>query len=377
MEVLEHRESRGVGSGLMQSSLEVGVGDRPNAGGTPSCGGQGRAGGLELDVTPNRHEGEGTEEGHVGPLEVFHPGESTDEPGSSIVVAEALRCRVKITTRRSLHLRIANHTTSDVYVRLVGHGGHIAGISTGPPRNTLEQSAVAVKDSIPLSPLKPAAPPDAQQQSNEGRTSASGKDLQPSRVSMETSNLRPQTPKAEDEVVEDDEASGSLTISELVYSPCASMLPTPVDDSQGGVDLLFSSPVQSPARLLRELHADPDIQAQLEVVRERDRAYERTRMAARGGMGGVLTSSLRLLSSNERFNACVLSVARFVGVVMGILLVTVPTLLLLLESDIDVSFLHEIRQTPEFEQFHYEYYCPLRRWILCRISMAMENLWSD
>lgn len=163
----------------------------------------------------------------------------------------------------------------------------------------------------------------------------------------------------------------------LLSSPCASMLPTPVDDSQGGVDLLFSSPVQSPARLLRELHADPDIQAQLEVQRERDRAYERTRLAARSQMGGVLSSSLQLLSSNERVNACVLSVARFVAVVMGVLLVTVPTLLLLLESDIDVSFLHEIRQTPEFEQFHYEYYCPLRRWILCRISMAMENLWSD
>uniref|UniRef100_A0AAQ5ZKF7 FERM domain-containing protein 3 n=1 Tax=Amphiprion ocellaris TaxID=80972 RepID=A0AAQ5ZKF7_AMPOC len=144
--------------------------------------------------------------------------------------------------------------------------------------------------------------------------------------------------------------------------------------------MIFQSPVWSesnPARLLRELHADPDIQAQLEAERERDRAYERTRQAARSRMSGVLTSSLRLLSSNERVNACVLSMARFIAVVMGVLLVTVPMLLLLLESDIDVSFLHEIRQTPEFEQFHYEYYCPLRRWILCKISMAMENIWSD
>ncbi|XP_062237764.1 FERM domain-containing protein 3 isoform X2 [Platichthys flesus] len=230
-----------------------------------------------------------------------------------------------------------------------------------PSPNEYEETApdngvVAVKDSVPLSPLKPSAPP---------------------RVSMETSTLRPQTPKAEDEAQEDDGAGGPLTISELVYSPCASMLSTPVDDSQGGVDLLFSSPVQSPARMLRELHADPDIQAQLEAERERDRVYERTRLATRSRMGGVLTSSLRLLSSNERVNACVLSVARFVAVVMGVLLVTVPTLLLLLESDIDVSFLHEIRQTPEFDQFHYEYYCPFRRWILCKISMAMENLWSD
>lgn len=153
------------------------------------------------------------------------------------------------------------------------------------------------------------------------------------------------------------------------------MLPTPVDDSQGGVDSIFSSHVQSPARLLRELHADPDIQAQLEAERERDQIYEPTRLAARSPVGRVL--SLHLLSSNDRVNACLLSMARFIAVVSGILIVTVPMLLLLLESDIDVSFLHEIRQTPEFEQFHYEYYCPFRRWVLCKVSMAMDNFWSD
>uniref|UniRef100_A0A3P9B8N2 FERM domain containing 3 n=1 Tax=Maylandia zebra TaxID=106582 RepID=A0A3P9B8N2_9CICH len=373
MELLGHRNSSDVGGSLVQGSLELG--DGPGVDNTQNYGS--KIGGLELDMTPERLREEGMKQREVGALEVFHPGEAEDEQDSSIVVAEALRCQVKITTRRSLHLRIANHTRRDVYVRLVGNGGRIAGFSTGPQRNILEESVAAVKDSVPLSPLKSSAgSADAEQQSTEAGNSASGNDLQP-RVSMETSNLRPQTPKAEHELEEDDEASGTLTISELTYSPCASMLPTPVDDSQGGVDLLFSSPVQSPARLLRELHADPDIQAQLEAERERDRAYERTRLAARSRMSGVLTSSLRLLSSNDRVNACVLSVARFVAVVMGVLLVTVPTLLLLLESDIDVSFLHEIRQTPEFEQFHYEYYCPLRRWILCKISMAMENLWSD
>ncbi|KAM6931167.1 FERM domain-containing protein 3 isoform 2-T2 [Xenentodon cancila] len=252
-----------------------------------------------------------------------------------------------------------------------------------PSTNEYEESAtesgvVSVKDPVPLSPPKPPTTPgDTEQQSTDAGNSHLGSDLQPLCVSMETSNLRPQSPKPEDGLEEDDEAGGPLTISELSYSPCASMLPTPVEDGQGGADLVFSSAVQSPARLLRELHADPDIQAQLEAERERDRAYERTRLAARSRMSGVLSSSLRLLSSNERVNACVLSMARFVAVVMGVLLITVPTLLLLLESDIDVSFLHEIRQTPEFEQFHYEYYCPLRRWILCKISMAMENLWSD
>lgn len=75
-----------------------------------------------------------------------------------------------------------------------------------------------MKDSVPLSPLKPsAAPTDTEQQSAEEGNSALNNDLQHPHVSTETSNLRPQTPKAEDEVEEDDDASGALTISELVY----------------------------------------------------------------------------------------------------------------------------------------------------------------
>uniref|UniRef100_A0A6Q2Z744 FERM domain-containing protein n=1 Tax=Esox lucius TaxID=8010 RepID=A0A6Q2Z744_ESOLU len=177
----------------------------------------------------------------------------------------------------------------------------------------------------------------------------------------------------EEDEEEEEETSGALTISELVYSPCASMLPTPVDDSQGGVDRLFQSPIQSPARLLRELHADPDIQSQLQAERARDRAFERARAAGRNVLGG----GLRLLTRNDRVNGCVLSAIRLVSMVTGVLLVAVPMLLLLLESDIDVSFLREIRLTPEFQQFHYEYYCPLRRWLLCKVSAAMERLGWD
>ncbi|CAF94926.1 unnamed protein product, partial [Tetraodon nigroviridis] len=355
-------EVLGHSSVAMQSAPGSGVGE---LGGSVSRVGQSRARGLTGDATPEMNG-----DGEAGALQVFQPEGSTEERAPSVPAAETLRCQVKITTCRSLHLRIANHTARDVYVRLVGHGGHVAEISTGVPRNALEQSVASVKNSIPLSPLKP--PSADSERGVEKNNPAPGKDLQSPCVSMETSNLRPQTPKAEVDLEDGDEASSPLTISELAYSPCASMLPTPISDSQRGVDLLFSSPVQSPARMLRELHADPEIQARLEAEREQDRAYERTCQAARGHAGGLLSGSLRLLSSNERVNACLLSVARFVAVVMGILLVTVPTLLLLLESDIDVSFLHEIRQTPEFEQFHYEYYCPLRRWILCKISLAME-----
>lgn len=75
-----------------------------------------------------------------------------------------------------------------------------------------------MKDPVPLSPLKPSATPaDAEQQGTERGICAFGNDLQSPHVSMETSNLRPQMAKAEDEVAEDDEAGGPLTISELVY----------------------------------------------------------------------------------------------------------------------------------------------------------------
>ncbi|RXN12662.1 FERM domain-containing 3-like protein [Labeo rohita] len=40
---------------------------------------------------------------------------------------DAMRCQVKITTRHNLHLRMANYTARDVYVRLLGHGDRISG----------------------------------------------------------------------------------------------------------------------------------------------------------------------------------------------------------------------------------------------------------
>ncbi|XP_071012072.1 FERM domain-containing protein 3 [Oncorhynchus clarkii lewisi] len=241
-----------------------------------------------------------------------------------------------------------------------------------PSTNEYEETSadnglLALKDSVHLSPLKPSTTPTERElEWLEGSALGQHKEEEaPTRAGGEA--------EGQEEDEEEEETSGVLTISELVYNPCASMLPTPVDDGQGGVDLLFQSPIQSPARLLRELHADPDIQAQLVAERVRDRAFERARVVGRSMLG----SGLRLLTRNERVNTCVLSAVRLIAMVIGVLLVAVPMLLLLLESDIDVSFLHEIRQTPEFEQFHYEYYCPLRHWILCKISMVMERLGWD
>lgn len=40
---------------------------------------------------------------------------------------ETMRCQVKITTRHNLQLRMVNHTSRDVHVRLLGHGERITG----------------------------------------------------------------------------------------------------------------------------------------------------------------------------------------------------------------------------------------------------------
>lgn len=79
-------------------------------------------------------------------------------------------------------------------------------------------TGVPIKDSAPLSPLNPStAPVDTEQQNAEKGNFALSNDLQTPRVAMETSNLRPQTPKPEDEAEDEDDSSGALTISELVY----------------------------------------------------------------------------------------------------------------------------------------------------------------
>uniref|UniRef100_A0AAV2IS24 Uncharacterized protein n=1 Tax=Knipowitschia caucasica TaxID=637954 RepID=A0AAV2IS24_KNICA len=164
----------------------------------------------------------------------------------------------------------------------------------------------------------------------------------------------------------EDEESGDRTISELVYSPCASLMSTPVDE---GAEFLFTA-FQSPAPLLRQLHADALLEARMTEASSRDPAREASSREQTAESGRSLDERVQLTDSSEGgglSRSCAWSVVRLVAVVTGLLLVTVTTLLLLLESDIDVTFLREIRATPEFQQFHHEFYCPLRRWVLCSL----------
>ncbi|XP_031426918.1 FERM domain-containing protein 3 isoform X2 [Clupea harengus] len=238
-----------------------------------------------------------------------------------------------------------------------------------------DNGLLALKDSVHLSPLKPsitaaeAVPDDstgsahAEAGSAEAGVAAEGSGSRERPGEKEGGASRDVEKGKEEEEEEEEEDSGALTISDMVYSPCASMLPTPVDDGEGGVAALF----QSPARMLRELHADPEVQRELRAEREREVAMETARLA----------TCPPQRSSWQQLRACARGAARLVAVAGGLLLLLLPMMLLLLESQLDVAFLHDIRQTPEFQQFHYDYYCPMRRWLLCELDMLLEAIVGD
>ncbi|XP_075406984.1 FERM domain-containing protein 3 [Tenrec ecaudatus] len=155
-----------------------------------------------------------------------------------------------------------------------------------------------------------------------------------------------------------------LTISELAYNPSASLLPTPVDDDE--IDMLFDC--SSRLELERE---DTDSFEDLEadenafLIAEEEELKEARQ---------ALSWSYDILTSHVRVNPLVKSFSRLLVAGLGLLLFVLPLLLLLLESGINLSFLCEIRQTPEFEQFHYDYYCPLKEWVAGKVSRLLYVL---
>lgn len=215
---------------------------------------------------------------------------------------------------------------------------------------------LALKNSVHLSPMKPSMMPEnpelevtkcETQEMGQEESSISGTGQEEERNKVE---------------IEEDDEDGCHAISDTAYSPCSSIMPTPVEETQAGVDFLF----QSPGRLLKELHANPEIQAEIWAAQQRELIRESARQSLCSQSNGT-----------PQIQAFLHSAARLVAVASILLLLLLVLLLVLLESDLDVSFLQDIRETPEFEQFHYEYYCPLRRWLCYKFKHLKEHLWGD
>ncbi|MBN3284938.1 FRMD3 protein, partial [Polyodon spathula] len=221
-----------------------------------------------------------------------------------------------------------------------------------------ENGLQALKDTTHLSPLK------------QSQSDVDPGEVTESRFQEESGNemvgvAAEERPGGGEEEEEEEELGGTLTFSELMYNPSTSGLPTPVEDE--GIDLLFSSPVKPGKETEHDTESYEDLEAD-------ERAFLMAEEEEMKEMSRVLGYSYELLMGNKQVNACMRSFARLLAVGLGLLLLALPLLLVLLESDIDVSFLHEIRQTPEFEQFHYEYYCPLCQWMACKINSILDKL---
>lgn len=150
------------------------------------------------------------------------------------------------------------------------------------------------------------------------------------------------------------EVGASAVISDQSYSPSDSVLPTPVAEHGAEVP---------PARHLNgaPCSVDEDEAVAAAVSKE-------------GQMGDCGRRGLGLVrrrapppSEVQELNKFVLSVLRLFLVTMGLLFALLLLLIVLTESELDVAFLRDIRKTPEFQQFHFEYFCPLRRWFACKL----------
>lgn len=155
-------------------------------------------------------------------------------------------------------------------------------------------------------------------------------------------------------MVDGSEASTSAVISDEAYSPSDSVLPTPV--AEHGMEM----------PLARHLNGAP-----CSIDEESGAA------ASKDGRAAVFTSGRRALgmvrsrpsppSDVQELNKFILSVLRLFLVTIGLLFALLLLLIMLTESDLDIAFLRDIRKTPEFQQFHFEYFCPLRRWFACKL----------
>ncbi|KAJ7416777.1 FERM domain-containing protein 5 isoform X1 [Willisornis vidua] len=257
--------------------------------------------------------------------------------------ATMVKCLVKIKTRVSVHLWLINHCCREVRVRVLALGPRLLSRALG------------------ILPLLPAVP---------GATSVPGAAVPGLESLRDSAHSTPVRSASHGDAFAGPGRSGRADSSERVaviadesYSPADSVLPTPVAEHSLELMLLSRQANGAPCSI------------------EEEKESEAGTPAAEAEAGGELralcpgTGSLGPAQA-QQVNKFVLSVLRLLLVTVGLLFVLLLLLIVLTESDLDTAFFRDIRQTPEFEQFHYQYFCPLRRWFACKLR-AVVNLLID
>ncbi|KAA8590119.1 hypothetical protein FQN60_014053 [Etheostoma spectabile] len=271
--------------------------------------------------------------------------------------ATMVKCLIRITTRVNVHLRMINHCYRDVKVRVLSLGPRMLGKALGVlplyPALTGQQESASVTPlpSTPLPCVQPSNPPGLESlrdsaHSTPVRSVSHGDCFMPRSRSQAT-----------------DASERTAVISDEAYSPSDSVLPTPV--AEHSMELAVSRQINgAPCSIEEEKESEAGT-----PMRGEGGDFGADGRSAQEGAGGDST-----LSEVEQVNKFVLSVLRLLLVTIGLLFVLLLLLIILTESDLDIAFLRDIRQTPEFEQFHYEYFCPLRRWFACKLRWVGELL---
>ncbi|TNN46746.1 FERM domain-containing protein 5 [Liparis tanakae] len=256
-----------------------------------------------------------------------------------------VKCLIRITTRVNVHLRMVNHCFRDVKVRVLSLGPRLLGKALGVL--PLYPSLMGQEESACSSPLPGDSPPCVQPSGPAG--------LECLRDSAHSTPVRSVShgdcfmPRSRSQAA--DASERTAVISDEAYSPSDSVLPTPV--AEHSAELAASRQVNgAPCSIEEEKESEAGTPMRGEVGD----------IGADGSAGGDSA-----LSEVEQVNKFVLSVLRLLLVTVGLLFVLLLLLIILTESDLEIAFLRDIRQTPEFEQFHFEYFCPLRRWFACKL----------
>ncbi|XP_053479190.1 FERM domain-containing protein 5-like [Ictalurus furcatus] len=259
-----------------------------------------------------------------------------------------VKCLIRISTRVNVHLRMINHCYRDVKVHVLSLGPRLLGKALGVlplyPAITSQQEAV---QAFPL----PATPqPCVLSSTSSGLESL--RDNAPSTLMRSISHSDSFIPHSHSQVNECSNIAEVITKD--IFSPLDSVLPTPVTElSLEPAALTTGHANGTPCSTEEEMEAEQSTVA----VREPGEPGTTARSA-------VVVS---VITEVEELNKFVLSVLCLLHITIRLLFVLLLLLIIFTESDLDVAFLHDIRQTPKFEQFHYEYFCPLRRWFACKL----------
>ncbi|XP_030579543.1 FERM domain-containing protein 5-like [Archocentrus centrarchus] len=171
--------------------------------------------------------------------------------------------------------------------------------------------------------------------------------------------------RSRSQMMDGSEASTSAVISDEAYSPSDSVLPTPV--AEHGMEM----------PLARHLNGAPCSIDEEELEAGTSKEGQATEFGHGRREQRMVKSKPTTSSDVEELNKFILSVLRLFLVTIGLLFALLLLLIMLTESDLDIAFLRDIRKTPEFQQFHFEYFCPLRRWFACKLRWMGGFLVSE